>query len=190
MYCLAVALGLWPAFAGVSTTLLYLLTWWPFLPVLGLLCIAAGVLSVIVGGILLQFYGRGHLRYGGIPKRRLWVKLAMATMLLLANFPLAVACLLVGDNESSKAQITFVNDTTSPITAIALITNGTPTIVGDLPPKSQRQFIMRIAWETEFKGTATTAGASTQFMIDPYPEGGPMRRTVHFRTPATQPTIE
>ncbi len=49
---------------------------------------------------------------------------------------------------------------------------------------------MEMAWEAGFEGTAITGGVATEFMIDPYPEGGPMRKTVRFEKPATRPVVE
>lgn len=190
VYWLAVICGGWPAVAGVGITVLYLLTWWGALPMMGLMCMLAGLISVVVGAVLLLTYGVGQWRRGTGSKKRLRIEVGLAGLVLVVNFPLALVCMLVGDGESAKVQVTLVNETNGPVTAVTLISNGASTVVGDLPAKSQRKLITRLPWETEFKGTAITGGVTTEFMIDPYPEGGPQRKTLRFKQPATRPVVE
>lgn len=189
VYWLALVFCVCPAVAGVGITVLYLLTWWGALQVLGLVCMLAGLVSVGVAAVLLGVYGVGQWRYGTMSKNRLGREIVLAGLLLVANFPLAVVCVFVGMDESSKVLVTFVNETSGPVTAVTLISNGVPTVVGDLPAKSQRKVTVRVTSVSGVKGSATTGGVATEFVIN----GGmldPISRTVRFQTLATPPVME
>lgn len=191
VYWLAIILCGAPMVVGVGIALLYELTMWDALPSLGALCIVAGLVSVAIGGAVLIFHGWRHLRYGERPRKRVWLETLAGFLLMAMNFPVALLCIMWGESGMGRIEVTFVNQSGVPVTAITLISNAQPTVVGDLADGKQRKLVMRPAAEAELKGTALVGGVATQFVVDDYFESsGTERKTVRFKGPATAPAVE
>ena len=115
--CLVIAYlcGGLPMVVGVGTLVLYWITRWDVLPMVGLITVVGGLGLWIVGiGCLIAYsvvVGRTKVRDRRVMNRRA----AGAIALLLANLPLAFGCIIVGYALTTQYRITLINRTDVPI---------------------------------------------------------------------------
>ncbi len=95
-YKLSVLCGILPMLAGTLILAGYSVTRWDWLILAGIFCIYGGLLSVFIGTIALICSVFESRKTENPSPRRFWGSAWLPVGLLLANFPLAVACTVAG----------------------------------------------------------------------------------------------
>ena len=143
--CLVIAYlcGSLPMIVGVGTLVLYWITRWDRLPLVGIFTIVGGLGLWFVGiGCLIAYaavVGRAKVRDRRVVNRRS----AGAMALLLANLPLAFGCTIVGYALATQYRITIINQTDVPIVSGILQYPHNERSFSQLAPGASKRFTLR-----------------------------------------------
>jgi hypothetical protein len=130
--------ALTPMIAGVSVLVAYAITFEGFFQVAGLLVILGGLVLIMVGAVSLV-RAAARMRSDAIEsmrKKRMWWRWWTRLGLLLANFPLALACILAGTALEDMCSIDVFNRTGETIDECVINTDdfAYPSRLGPIPP--------------------------------------------------------
>lgn len=160
---IAVVCGALPLTVGLTTTLVYLVTYIRNLELFGVFVAATGLLIVTFGGVAWLIW---VLKTREFSSRRWWLKTAGALLLLLANFPACLACIYAAEH----SRFTVTNAGATPLTVgISATFAGQTRALGAIEPGGRKRFYWRIDPNgDEFNVTAATpAGPATStFYVD------------------------
>jgi len=144
-----------PAFVGVGATLFHWFSDDQQAVVLGLLCLPVGVLLFFVG-----FFNAVAAKTG----RR-----GLVILLLLGNFPLALACAWVGLQSHMAVSVKLVNDSAQTIDAVATF-DGAVAERRAIPPNGSATLTLRLraTERSEFLLNVGLGSQTEQIMIGSY----------------------
>lgn len=130
----AVRFAACPMVAGTLIFLFWLTFRWDWLMMAGWVTILVGLMCVAAGFINLCAYGWTELRAGTPTLGKLVFRLAVATALLLLNFPLAWLYASIATGIQSRYWVTFVNGTATTIESIEVSDGAFRQQFGPLQP--------------------------------------------------------
>src|SRR5258706_4106758 len=126
-------LGGAPLAAGISVFLLWLVTRWQWLILVGLCVLCAGLVSVIAGLIGVGIAIMKMVRTG-IWSRRLMANTAIVAMILTVNFPIAGGTVWSVINLLTQYRVVVRNQASDPIERAALNGGGISVPIGEIKP--------------------------------------------------------
>jgi hypothetical protein len=118
----AVVLGVLPMVMGVGIVLLYWATYWQWLVTAGLWLLAVGTGMVLLGVAFLIVWGVMARRVaraegGKFNAKAFW----LALLLLLANFVVAVPCVVAGWHLAMQTMVEVINQTGAPLDECTIV---------------------------------------------------------------------
>lgn len=154
---IGVICGALPLTVGMTTALLFLITYNRNLEPVGVFVAATGLLIVAFGGMAWLIW---VLRTRDFRSGRWWLTTAGAALLLLANFPACVACVYA----AGYWRFTVVNQASTPMTVnLSAIGLKQTRTAGPIEPGGRKRFYWRIDPDgDEFIVTTTGAPAGPQ----------------------------
>jgi len=159
---IAVACGALPMMGGVAALIVFLRSEaTPYsLEVWGKIGAA-----VLIGGLALFCVGLVTLstyllkgRRQGVPGRDLAQNTMMTLILLLANFPAALACIWIAGDSISSIKIHFVNEATSVVEDLHITWPGGEQRIGDLAPDDTARISFLVSGDGTVDFTARQGG--------------------------------
>ena len=121
--------------------------------------------AVLIGGLALFCVGLVTLgvyllkgRRQGVPGRDLAQNTVMTLILLLANFPAALACIWIAGDSISSIKIHFVNEATSVLEDLHITWPGGEQRIGDLAPDDTARITFFVSGDGTVDFTARQGG--------------------------------
>jgi len=162
LFRIACICGAVPLGVGVIVSVLFYFTQWKWLVAVGLLNIYAGVISVVIGLILLTIYTIRLFKKCAVREKTAVILLGYS--LLLVNFPAAVFLAIVSHGNASMSTVVVDNRSLHIIPEVTLTgPSGAQFHISKIPPGSNKRGRFRIKGEGsvtyEVKvGTKTESG--------------------------------
>ena len=145
LYRGATACGALPLISGVAIFSLWFITRWPLLELAGMLTIMLGLAAFVAGCTMLLLYVRARLRAGVESPRRVLGRTALAGLLLLANFPAALACFEAAWFLQTQYTLVVTNAGTVTVNSFIVTGPGINHEFGPLPPRTSAKRRFHIA---------------------------------------------
>ena len=121
--------------------------------------------AVLIGGLALFCVGLVTLstyllkgRRQGVPGRDLAQNTMMTLILLLVNFPAALACIWIADDSISSIKIHFMNESTTVVEDIHITWPGGEQGIGDLAPDDTARISFLVSGDGMVDFTARQGG--------------------------------
>ena len=169
----AVACGALPMVCGVAALVVFLLseadadsiveTWMD----VGTLILIGGLVLFCVGLVTLGVYllkGRQQ----GVPGRDLAQNSLMTFILLLVNFPAALACIWVAGDSIPRVRINLVNESTTVVEDLNITWPGGEHIIEELGPQDGAELFFHVSSDGTVDFTARQAGESCEGNLSGY----------------------
>jgi len=121
-----------PLVAGLSTFLLWIVTNWDALEMVGLYVILAGTAMFVAGYIVLMLRLVETARTANIPHRRIWLSTAIVSILMFSNFPVAWRILHAVEGMEDRYKVTVKNETTQQLEQVRLFGVGNDEDLGTI----------------------------------------------------------
>jgi hypothetical protein len=171
-YRLALFCGIAPQAAGVAIFLLWTVTRWHWLVGVGLITIWAGVFSVLIGAIALAVAAFDPAAPTTSPKRGR-LALPVATVILLANFPVAAAVIAGVITIATAYGVTIHNASPEPLRDVHLVGGGCNVKFADeIPPGGTSKRTIWFRQDGEFDFEATINGERKREVVEGYVTNG------------------
>ena len=163
----AVACGALPMVCGVAALVVFLLseadadsiveTWMN----VGTLILIGGLVLFCLGLVTLGVYLLKGRRQG-VPGRDLAQNSLMTFILLLVNFPAALACIWVAGASITRVRINLVNESTTVVEDLNITWPGGDKYVGDLGPLDKAKLSFLVSGDGTVDFTARQGGESCE----------------------------
>ncbi len=159
----AIACGALPLVVGVVTLIIFLQSEVSSSEMDG--WVEAGV-SILMGGVALFSIGLVTLGVylvkgsrGGVPKRDLAQNAILTLILLLANFPAALACIWVAGDSLSRVGLSLVNESDAIVEDLNITWPGGDQYIGDLGSQDSAELSFHVSSDGTVDFTARQGGA-------------------------------
>lgn len=167
-YRLALLCGLLPLSVGSLIFSLWLVLRSNTLMFAGIFTIYAGVLLSIVGLLALAVYLWRALRQADLPRRQIIRASLLGFGLILANYVLAAAFVLLADTLMSRYTLHLHNASGQPISAVRLIGQSCSHDFGSLPPDARVTHRCRLQHEGSLSLHWEAAGGAHEALVEGY----------------------
>jgi hypothetical protein len=168
-YRLALICGAAPLAVGAAIFLLWLVTRWDQLVVAGVATIYGGVACFAVGlGALVRYYILATRAAEPVPRRKLGSDLAVALLLLFANYPLALG--IIGGAMAIETRYTVIvrNDTTQPLAPVRIEGGGAKVSIVTLAPQERTERTLWFQAPGELRLETTLGEKKVSAVIEGY----------------------
>jgi len=159
----AITCGALPLVVGVVTLIIFLQSEVSSSEMDG--WVEAGV-SILMGGVALISVGLVTLGVylvkgsrGGVPKRDLAQNAILTLILLLANFPAALACIWVAGDSLSRVGLSLVNESDAIVEDLNITWPGGDQYIGDLGSQDSAELSFHVSSDGTVGFTARQGGA-------------------------------
>jgi hypothetical protein len=171
IFICALIFSLWPLVIGVSIFVLWLLTRWEILEILGAFTIYGGIISVILAFVALIGYIIAAVKAkAGLKKVALHAVIVLAAIII--NFPAAMVCVLGVDYISSIYVLTIENRTTFAIQQVTISGGGFTWNIGPIMPGDKGHIEFHIAFEGSLLFSAISNGNKIDGVLEGYVTSG------------------
>jgi hypothetical protein len=171
IFICALIFSLWPLVVGVSVFLLWWLTRWQILEMLGAFTIYGGIISVLLAFVAVVGY-----IIVAVKARVLLKKVALnAVIVLIAiiiNFPAAFACIVGVDYISSIYALTIENRSSATIQQLTISGRDTIWSIGPILPGGKDHVKFRITFEGSLTFSASSNGNKIDGVLEGYVTSG------------------
>ena len=159
---IAIACGALPMLSGVAALVVLLRSeatvdslevWWK----IGAAVLIGGLALFCVGLVTLSTYLLKGRRQG-VPGRDLAQNTMMTLILLLANFPAALACIWIADDSISSIKIHFMNESTTVVEDLHITWPDGEQRIGDLAPDETARISFLVSGDGMVDFTARQGG--------------------------------
>jgi len=169
----AIACGVLPLVVGVVSLIVFLgleMSWdaiggWVHA---GVWILMGGLALLLLGFVTLGVYlVTGRRR--GVPGRDLAQNALMTLLLLVVNFPVALACVWIAADSVTVYSLTFKNDSSEPVEDL-LVTwpGGSDQVTGALHSRESVQFNIRVTGEGPIEYTSVQGGEACGGVVSGY----------------------
>lgn len=167
-YRVSVLCGILPMLVGSLILAGYAVTRWDWLALAGIFCIWGGLFSVFVGAIALVLAVLDTRRTGDARPRKVWGSAWLPVVLLLANFPLAVACTVAGLLLATEYRVQVQNHSRGPVEAAKIQGGGCDVLFGTVPEGASRTQSLWIDQDGTLQFSAIVGGRERSVVVDGY----------------------
>ncbi len=164
--------GAFPLLLGSMIYATWSFTRWSWLEVTGMIVIAVGTLMVTIGTGLLARYLSRIRRIGSLARNKNWIKVFLASGLLLANFPVAIIYTISAIQIKTRYTLRVSNESGNAIESLLIKGPGVRMELGQIAPGQ------KIVHELEFSGDGSLDFVARQRQhefsgtVDEYVTGG------------------
>jgi len=169
---IAIACGALPLLTGVITLLVFLQS---DVSSSEMLVWAQVGMFILMGGLFLFFVGLvtlwAYLMKGGrsgVPKRDLAQNVLLTIILLLANFPAALACIWIAGDTFNRAHLSLVNESSVAVEDLNITWPGGSQRIEELGPGGRAELSFHIGGEGAVEFTSSQAGESCEGTLSGY----------------------
>lgn len=161
-------LGIVPLSAGLSIFLLWLVTDWRWLPIIGLATLYLGFGSVVagLGWLGIWIWKRGYS--GNWPKGPLLGQVIFVAAVLLINFPVAGGIVWTASFLMTRYTVTIGNHSTAAIQSAALSGGGVSLEFGSIPPGARITKGFQIVHDSTLVFSGEQNGRKLEATVDSY----------------------
>lgn len=182
LYRATVACGAVPLITGGAVFTLWYATRWRWLQELGLFVIFAGTVAFAAGCAMLLLHVRSRVRTAIERPTRFLARAALATILLLVNFPVAFVCCRVAWFLESQHAIAVTNAGSATIDSFIVTGPGINHEFGPIQPGNTSNHAFQVTTDGELTFSMTVGQTASSGIVEGYVTndlGGDTRVTVN-----------
>ena len=160
--------GAAPLTIGISMFLLWLITGWQWLELVGIFVLYTGFASVVSGLVLLALWVLRRIRSGDWAREQLMGRTIFAAIVLVINFPAAGLILWTTYNLSTRYTVVVRNYGSASIESGAITGGGVSLEIGSIEPGASVTKRFHVGHDGTLRFSGEQGGRKLQMVVDDY----------------------